>query len=152
MTKRTTKGAGQTRGKTQLRPNQHAALCAVCKHVEREEIERRYLDYETCAKLAEDFGLSDDSISRHGLYFGLDEQRAGDTEKVLKSLIARGFAQVTKIDGKLLIEAVKELNRQTGQRQEERKNQHDLTPKQKQKLETIRRRRSTVQQTESANN
>ena len=118
----------ETRGKIKPRPAQHRAICLVCNHPQKEDIERRYLAFETCEKLAAEFGLSDDSISRHGLYFGLDERRVGDTEKLLKIVVARGFQQFSNngISEKAWIECLKELNKITGKRTEPAKNPTDI--------------------------
>src|SRR5437868_6719658 len=93
----------ETRGKSTSRPRQHVALCQVCKHEQREEIERRYSQFESAPKLAAIFDVSDDSIYRHAEYFGLDELRVADTERVLKNVIARGFAQNKTISPQIAI-------------------------------------------------
>src|SRR2546421_615901 len=116
----------ETRGKTKPRPAQHRAICLVCNHPQKEDIERRYLAFETCEKLAAEFGLSDDSISRHGLYFGLDERRVGDTEKVLRAIIGKGLRQLKTVPPSLLADSIKELNRITGRHKESAKNPNDL--------------------------
>src|SRR5438270_11929614 len=116
----------ETRGKTKPRPAQHRAICAVCNHPQKEDIERRYLAFETCEKLAAEFGLSDDSISRHGHYFGLDERRVGDTEKVLRAIIGKGLRQLKIVPPSLLADCIKELNRITGRHKEPAKNPNDL--------------------------
>ena len=119
-------GQTETRGKTKPRPAQHRAICLVCNHPQKEDIERRYLAFETCEKLAAEFGLSDDSISRHGRYFGLDERRVGDTEKVLRAIIGKGLRQLKTVPPSLLADSIKELNRITGRHKEPAKNPNDL--------------------------
>src|SRR5947209_18677885 len=119
-------GQTETRGKTKPRPAQHRAICAVCNHPQKEEIERRYLAFETCEKLAAEFGLSDDSIGRHGRYFGLDERRVGDTEKVLRAIIGKGLRQLKTVPPSLLADSIRELNRITGRHKEPAKNPNDL--------------------------
>src|SRR5205085_5353106 len=128
----------ETRGKTKPRPAQHRAICAVCNHPQKEDIERRYLAFETCEKLAAEFGLSDDSISRHGLYFGLDERRVGDTEKVLRAIIGKGLRQLKTVPPSLLADSIKELNRITGRHKEPAKNPNDLEEA-KRILDSLRR-------------
>src|SRR5213075_156270 len=105
---------------------QHLAICLVCNHPQIRDIERRYLDFEPCAKLAADFGVSDDPISRHGHYFGLDERRAGNTEKVLRAIIGKGLRQLKTVPPSLLADSIKELNRITGRHKEPAKNPNDL--------------------------
>src|SRR2546423_11907027 len=99
----------ETRGKTKPRPAQHRAICAVCNHPQKEDIERRYLAFETCEKLAAEFGLSDDSISRHGLYFGLDERRVGGTVKTLIGKNGKGLKQLKTLTTRLLVHSIKGL-------------------------------------------
>src|SRR2546423_4048487 len=111
-------GKIETRGKTKPRPAQHRAICAVCNHSQKEDIERRYLAFETCEKLAAEFGLSDDSISRHGLYFGLDERRVGDNEKNLGAIIGEGVRELKTETPSLVGDMIKELNRITGRDKE----------------------------------
>src|SRR2546423_14715443 len=115
-------GKIETRGKTKPRPAQHRAICAVCNHSQKEDIERRYLAFETCEKLAAEFGLSDDSISRHGLYFGLDERRGGGNEKVLRGIIGEGFKQVKNVPPRFLAGSIKEFERITGEDKKTAKN------------------------------
>jgi hypothetical protein len=103
-----------TRGRNAPRPKQHAALCGVCKHGQREEIERRFILFEPIPLLAEGFGLSDDSIYRHAEYFGLDVERVSDTGKVLRHVLALGLSQIKKVDSKLFLGVIKELNKITG--------------------------------------
>ena len=117
---------GKTRGKTQLRPAQHQALCAVCKHPQTEEIEHQFMAGATRAKLAAEFGFSADSMNRHVSYFRLDLKRSADTEKALQIIIDRGLESNAVISDRATIAAIKELNRITGQRQKDRENQLDL--------------------------
>src|SRR2546423_439788 len=128
----------ETRGKIKPRPAQHRAICSVCNHPQIQDIERRYLDFEPCANLAADFGVSDDSISRHGHYFGLDERRAGNTEKVLRAIIGKGLRQLKTVPPSLLADSIKELNRITGKHKEPAKNPNDLEEA-KRILEDLRR-------------
>jgi hypothetical protein len=118
------------RGKTESNTARHATQCTICKHAQKLEIEAEYKGFAAVPQVAEKYGVSDDSIYRHVEYFGLDAERMNDTEAVLKSIIARGYAQVKTIDSRLLIESIKELNRVQGKRQEEKPNEN-LTPDQK---------------------
>jgi hypothetical protein len=102
----------------------HSTQCAVCNHKQKGEIERRYMIFVPVTHVADEFGLSDDSIYRHAEYFGLDDQRAGDTEKVLKNVIARGFSQHKNIDPRVALSAVQELNKMQGKHQEPMPNQN----------------------------
>src|SRR5205823_2674183 len=118
--------------KTQLRPAQHQALCAVCKHPQTEEIEHQFMAGATRAKLAAEFGFSADSMSRHISYFRLDLKRSADTEKALQIIIDRGLEANAVISDRAMIAAIKELNRVTGLRQRDRENQLDKTDAEKQ--------------------
>lgn len=117
--------ANLTRKNQSPRPAQHRAICSVCKHADCEEIEKRYLDFEPQVKLATDYSLQESAISRHISYFDLEAQRSGDTERLLKVIISRGFKQNQKVGDKLFIEAVKEFNKITGKHKEPQKNPID---------------------------
>lgn len=112
----------ENRGKMAKSRALHAGKCAICNHPQQKEIEAAYVDFIPTARIAEGFAVSADSIQRHSQFAGLDEARAADTEKVLKNIIARGFTQIKKVDGKLLIGALKELNKITGKHKEPAKN------------------------------
>lgn len=115
------KGAAN-RGKTSASRAKHSGKCVVCNHLTHNEIEAAYLNFTPTAQIAETFAVSADSIQRHAQFMGLDDARVSDTEKVLKTIIARGFSQVRKVEGKLLLEALKELNKITGKHKEPAKN------------------------------
>lgn len=120
------------RNKTATAGSRHAGKCTVCKSTLRQEIEAAYLTFIPLPKIGETFGLSQQAILRHAQYVGLDEQRVSDTERVLKSIVARGFSQIKKIEGKLFIEALKELNKITGKHQAARENDADRERKRRQ--------------------
>lgn len=113
---------GENRGKKAKSRALHAGKCAVCKHLLKQEIEAEYLGFIPTARIAEGFNVSADSIQRHAQFIGLDENRAADTERVLKNIVARGFTQIKKVEGRLFIEALKELNKITGKHKEPAKN------------------------------
>ena len=104
----------------------HSGKCLVCHHQQRHEIEHKYLDFESEYKIASEHGVSHDAVNRHAKYFGLDQRRAADTEKLLRAIIARGFSQLEKVSGPLLMEAIKEFGKQAGKRKEAAKNPNDL--------------------------
>src|SRR5437868_4773030 len=106
----------------------HSGKCQVCHHQQSQEIERRYLGYESEYKIALEFGVSHDAINRHAQFFGLDAKRMGDTEAMLRVVVAKGFQQFSKtgISEKSWVECIKELNRVAGKRKEPAKNPNDL--------------------------
>lgn len=112
-----------------LRPSEsrHKGKCSVCNHSERNEIESMYLDFTPAREIAEEFGISDDSVYNHAHFYALDERRGADTERMLKVIAAKGFQQFSRtgVSEKVWVEVVKELNRVTGQRVGEQKNPVD---------------------------
>ena len=106
----------------------HSGKCQVCHHQQSQEIERRYSGYESEYKIALEFGVSHDAINRHAQFFGLDAKRMGDTEAMLRVVVAKGFQQFSKtgISEKSWVECIKELNRVAGKRKEPAKNPNDL--------------------------
>jgi hypothetical protein len=120
------------RNKSDISPARHKGKCSVCKHPHLSEIEALYLNFIPLPKIGEDFALSQQALLRHAQFAGLDQARVADTEAALKSIIARGFQQVTKIDGRLLIDAIKELNKITGKHQTARENDADRERKRQQ--------------------
>lgn len=132
-TKKSTKKAAKKparRKKESGNTGRHSTQCTVCNHKDKEEIEARYLGFEPVVHVANEFGVSNYAIDRHAEFFGLDEQRASDTEKVLRNVIARGFAPHKTIDPKIAMAAVQELNRMHGKRQEDKPNEN-LTDEQR---------------------
>lgn len=102
----------------------HETLCTVCKHEGRKGIEADYIAFTPSEHTAQSFGVSRNAVMRHCEFFGLDAERVADTKKVLKHIVARGFSQLKKVDSKLLIESVKELNKMDGKHQEPMPNQN----------------------------
>ena len=86
------------------------------------------MGYESEYKIALEFGVSHDAINRHAQFFGLDAKRMGDTEAMLRVVVAKGFQQFSKtgISEKSWVECIKELNRVAGKRKEPAKNPNDL--------------------------
>lgn len=111
------KGAGKggsRRGQTAANIARHSTQCTICKHPQKQEIEARYLAFVSVLHVADEFKVSDDAVLRHADYFGLSDQRVSDTEKVLKNVIARGFAQHKEIAPTIAMAAVQELNKMQG--------------------------------------
>ena len=129
MRKAVKKGAAR-RENSDANARRHSSQCTVCNHKDRQEIEQCYLNFEPVLHVANNFGVSNNAIDRHSEFFGLDVERAADTKKLLRSIAARGFSQLQKVDSKLLIESIKELNRMEGKRQDPKPNEN-LTDEQK---------------------
>ncbi len=63
--------------------------CTVCKHPQRQEIERAFCDWGSATRIAEEYGLSRDAVYRHATAFGLFEKRGANIRKALEHLIER---------------------------------------------------------------
>jgi hypothetical protein len=125
-------------GKIEKSGGRHAGKCLVCNHANKQEIEVAYLLFESVPKIAERFEVADDSIYRHAEFFGLDDQRAGDTKKVLQNVIARGFAQSKNIDPRVALGAVQELNKIEGKHKAPETHPADVERAEGQKREALR--------------
>jgi hypothetical protein len=112
--------------------NYHEGQCAVCSHDDRAEIERRYLAFESGASIARDYtGLSDDSILRHGQYFGLNLKRVQDSRRVYRTIVAHGLPVILnstddKIMAAVTLDALKQLDKIDGNEQMPRQNDADV--------------------------
>ena len=49
----------------------HESQCLLCQHPQREDIEREWIDWGNTSRLAEEYGLSRDSLYRHMHAMGL---------------------------------------------------------------------------------
>jgi hypothetical protein len=120
----------ETNGNLNRKPALHRALCSICKHPRLKEIEARYLQLVSERRIAAEFDVSDDAVHNHVDYFGLNLERGANTEKILETIISKGFGQLSKqgvkIGDKLLIEAIKEYDKITGKQKEAAKNPQDL--------------------------
>jgi hypothetical protein len=68
----------------------HKANCTVCAHEKREEIEARFVNWQSPMTLAKDYGLADRaSIYRHAHAFGLLGKRKRNVQAALESIIER---------------------------------------------------------------
>jgi hypothetical protein len=65
----------------------HETNCKVCSHPEREEIETQFIGWGQTSKLAEEFGLSRDSIYRHAHALGLFEKRRRNLRAALERIV-----------------------------------------------------------------
>ncbi len=83
-------GHGSSVADNQLCLAQHRARCRICKHPEREEIEREFLDWVSLREIAEDWKLpSFRAIYRHAHAVGLFERRRKNRLAALDAIIER---------------------------------------------------------------
>jgi hypothetical protein len=69
---------------------QHRARCRVCRHAQREEIERQFLEWENPREIAAQYKFpSYRSIYRHARAMGLFRKRLGHIELALDRIIER---------------------------------------------------------------
>lgn len=65
----------------------HRKHCRVCQHSDREAIEADWLAWGSTDRIADQFGLSRDSLYRHAHALGLFEKRAHNLKKALERII-----------------------------------------------------------------
>jgi len=78
------------RGRGRRVPNagRHAANCGICRHPQREEIERDFIAWKSPAVIASDFELSDRAtVYRHAHAFGLFTKRQRNVRAALERII-----------------------------------------------------------------
>jgi isopentenyldiphosphate isomerase len=77
--------------KRQKRPlgRRHEANCRVCSHPQREEIESEWIEWAQTSKLAQEHGISRDSLYRHCHALGLFEKRRRNLRAALERIVER---------------------------------------------------------------
>ncbi len=78
--------------------------CTVCRHPQRQEIEKAFCAWGSATKIAEEHGLSRDSMYRHAAAFNLFEKRAGNIRAALEHLIEK--ASVVDVNAAAVVAAV----------------------------------------------
>ena len=75
----------------------HRAQCGICRHPQREEIEREFLDWTSAREIAEEFKLASyRAVYRHAHAFEMFLTRRGYVERVLDRILERsGEAKIT---------------------------------------------------------
>lgn len=68
-------------------PRRHESQCTICKHAQREEIEREFIGWLSSAKIAKQFRVSRDSLYRHARAFDLIEPRRRNVRGALERII-----------------------------------------------------------------
>ena len=68
----------------------HAAACKVCSHPQQEEIERDFINWESPASIAKQYGLRDrSSVYRHAHALGLFSKRGRNVRAALEKIIEK---------------------------------------------------------------
>jgi hypothetical protein len=84
----------------------HKANCTVCAHEKREEIEARFIEWQSPAIIATDYDLADrTSIYRHAHAFGLLGKRKRNVQAALERIIERA-SEVEEITAPAIVAAV----------------------------------------------
>jgi hypothetical protein len=93
----------------------HEALCSICNHQNREELDQGYLRWESLQELHDKYCKSipyetfKKAIHNHATIFKLDQLRLKDIRSILSRLIGAGIRNLDemKIPSSTLIQAVK---------------------------------------------
>ena len=72
-----------------VNPGRHEAQCSICKHPNREEIEREFVGWKSPDKIAEDSGVCRDSVWRHARACQLVEPRRRNVRAALERIIEK---------------------------------------------------------------
>jgi hypothetical protein len=92
----------------------HKAQCTICTHTKCTEIEAGFVNWESPAKLAEEYGLADRaSVYRHAHALALFEKRKRNVRAALEHIIERsGEVEVTASAVVAAIQAYAKINAQ----------------------------------------
>jgi len=75
--------------KADTSPARHEATCKICKHAQREEIEREFIGWTPIGRIAREFKLNRRTVYRHAHAFSLFEERDRGIRKALSRFIER---------------------------------------------------------------
>jgi hypothetical protein len=67
--------------------NQHSAMCSICKHLRRKDIESDYLKFMPNNRIATLYGVANSTVKSHMQIYGLDQLRYRDTQNILDHAI-----------------------------------------------------------------
>lgn len=84
--------------------------CRVCPHKNRAEVEKAFVNWRSLREIAQDFGVSKDSVARHAEALGLDERRAKNVRAALTRVVEKGF-DTAAISGSALVAALGVLSK-----------------------------------------
>jgi hypothetical protein len=92
----------------------HKAQCTICAHAKSVEIETGFVNWESPAKLAEEYGLADrTTVYRHAHALGLFEKRKRNVRAALERIIEKsGEVEVTASAVVAAIQAYAKINAQ----------------------------------------
>jgi hypothetical protein len=91
----------------------HAGRCKLCHHPKREEIEREWTDWGNTAQMADQYGLTRDSIYRHAHALGLFAKRQRNIRKALEHIIEKSAdVEVTAAAVVAAVQAYSKINAQ----------------------------------------
>jgi hypothetical protein len=92
----------------------HKAQCTICAHAKRADIEVGFVNWESPAKLAEEYGLADrTTVYRHAHALGLFEKRKRNVRAALERIIEKsGEVEVTASAVVAAIQAYSKINAQ----------------------------------------
>lgn len=67
----------------------HESQCTICRHADRLEIEREFVDWSRPSKTAKEYGITRDALYRHAHALGLMERRSRNVRLALEKIIER---------------------------------------------------------------
>jgi len=91
---------------TEKRPNsgRHRTVCKVCNHDKREDIEQDWIGWGNTMRIADEYGLTRDSVYRHAHACGLFEKRRQNLRKALERIIEH--AETVEVNAAAVVSAV----------------------------------------------
>jgi hypothetical protein len=95
-----------------INPGRHAAECKICRHPQRDEIERDFINWRSPATIAKGYGLKNRaSVYRHAHALGLFPKRGRNVRAALEKVIERaGDVGVTAAAVVAAIQAYTKIN------------------------------------------
>jgi len=93
----------------QVNQGRHEAQCSICKHAQREEIDRAFLDWESPDTIADTFGVGRASIYRHANALALYEPRDRNIKRVLGRIIEHG--STVDVTAAVVVSAISTLSK-----------------------------------------
>jgi hypothetical protein len=85
-------------------PGRHRTICKVCNHDQREEIEQDWVSWGNTTRIAEEYGLTRDSLYRHAHACGLFDKRRQNLRKALERNIEH--AESLEVNASAVVSAV----------------------------------------------
>jgi hypothetical protein len=101
----------------------HKRQCSVCKHPQCAEIEREFLNWESPAQIATDYGLTDrDVVYRHASALGLSEKRRKNLRAALERIVEK--VKYVEVNGATVVAAIQALAKINAQGQWVERSEH----------------------------